>query len=56
MPASVSNGALTIGTPGSPHGIPDRTPTIADLLKEQGYTTGRFGKNHLGYQDTSGRI
>jgi len=36
--------------PGSPHGIPDWTPTIADLLKQQGYTTGQFGKNHLGDQ------
>src|SRR5215470_14521630 len=41
-------GLLTIGMPGSPHGIPDWTPTIADLVKEQGYTTGQFGKNHLG--------
>jgi arylsulfatase len=41
-------GLLTIGMPGSPHGIPDWTPTIADLLKERGYATGQFGKNHLG--------
>ena len=26
-------------------------PTIADLLKEQGYATGQFGKNHLGDRD-----
>jgi len=44
-------GLLTIGMPGSPHGIPDWTPTIADLLKQQGYATGQFGKNHLGDQD-----
>ncbi|WP_082805388.1 arylsulfatase [Pseudomonas sp. BMS12] len=44
-------GLLTIGMPGSKHGIPDWTPTIADLLKEQGYATGQFGKNHLGDQD-----
>jgi arylsulfatase A-like enzyme len=44
-------GLLTIGMPGSEHGIPDWTPTIADLLKEQGYTTGQFGKNHLGDRD-----
>lgn len=44
-------GLLTIGMPGSDHGIPDWSPTIADLLKEQGYTTGQFGKNHLGDQD-----
>jgi arylsulfatase A-like enzyme len=45
-------GLLTIGMPGSPHGIPDWTPTIADLLKEQGYATGQFGKNHLGDRDS----
>ena len=44
-------GLLTIGMPGSPHGIPDWTPTIADLLKDQGYATGQFGKNHLGDHD-----
>jgi arylsulfatase len=44
-------GLLTIGMPGSDHGIPDWTPTIADLLKGQGYTTGQFGKNHLGDRD-----
>ncbi len=44
-------GLLTIGMPGSDHGIPDWTPTIADLLKEQGYSTGQFGKNHLGDRD-----
>ena len=45
-------GLLTIGMPGSTHGIPEWTPTIADLLKEQGYATGQFGKNHLGDQDS----
>ena len=44
-------GLLTIGLPGSPHGIPEWAPTIADLLKEQGYATGQFGKNHLGDQN-----
>lgn len=44
-------GLLTIGMPGSQHGIPDWAPTIADALKEKGYTTGQFGKNHLGDQD-----
>lgn len=44
-------GLLTIGMPGSDHGIPDWTPTIADLLKDHGYATGQFGKNHLGDQD-----
>ncbi len=45
-------GLLTIGMPGSPHGIPEWAPTIADLLKNQGYATGQFGKNHLGDQDS----
>ncbi|MEL7538096.1 MAG: arylsulfatase [Pseudomonadota bacterium] len=44
-------GLLTIGMPGSEHGIPDWAPTMADLLKEQGYATAQFGKNHLGDQD-----
>jgi arylsulfatase len=44
-------GLLTIGMPGSDHGIPDWSPTIGDLLKQQGYTTGQFGKNHLGDRD-----
>jgi len=44
-------GLLTIGMPGMPHGIPDSAPTIADLLKEHGYATGQFGKNHLGDRD-----
>ena len=29
----------------------DWDPTIADLLKAQGYATGQFGKNHLGDRD-----
>ena len=44
-------GLLTIGMPGSDHGIPDWAPTIADLLKDQGYVSGQFGKNHLGDRD-----
>ncbi|MBB6095221.1 arylsulfatase [Povalibacter uvarum] len=44
-------GLLTIGMPGDPHGIPDWAPTIADVMKAQGYTTGQFGKNHLGDRD-----
>ncbi len=41
-------GLLTVGLPGSPIGLQPEDPTIADLLKEQGYMTGQFGKNHLG--------
>jgi len=44
-------GLLTIGMPGSTHGITDEMPTIAELLAPHGYTSGQFGKNHLGDQD-----
>lgn len=44
-------GLCTIGMPGDPHGIPPWTPTIADVMKQQGYATGQFGKNHLGDRD-----
>ena len=36
-------GLLTIGMPGDPHGIQAWMPTIADVLKTQGYATGQFG-------------
>jgi arylsulfatase A-like enzyme len=44
-------GLLTIGMPGSPHGITTEMPTLADLLRPLGYATGHFGKNHLGDRD-----
>ncbi len=44
-------GLLTIGMPGSTQGIQENQPTIAELLKPLGYTTGQFGKNHLGDRD-----
>ncbi|MBX2987169.1 MAG: arylsulfatase [Bdellovibrionaceae bacterium] len=41
-------GLTKVGIPGAPIGIRADTPTIATLLKGQGYATGQFGKNHLG--------
>jgi arylsulfatase len=41
-------GMSKVGIPASPVGLKDETVTIATLLKEQGYATGQFGKNHLG--------
>jgi arylsulfatase len=38
----------TVGQPGSPLGLQAESPTLAELLKDQGYRTGQFGKNHLG--------
>ncbi len=44
-------GLLTIGMPGAKQGIMDKDPTIAELLKNHGYVSGQFGKNHLGDRD-----
>jgi arylsulfatase len=41
-------GLSKVSFPGSPVGMSDKLVTIAALLKEQGYATGQFGKNHLG--------
>lgn len=37
--------------PGAKEGIQSKDPTIAELLKNHGYVSGQFGKNHLGDQD-----
>jgi arylsulfatase A-like enzyme len=44
----IRTGLHTVGMPGSPVGIDQRDPTLARLLKELGYRTAQFGKNHLG--------
>ena len=44
-------GLTKVGMPGADVGLQDEDPTIATALKEQGYATGQFGKNHLGDQD-----
>ena len=41
-------GMTTIGIPGSTLGIQKEDPTLAEVLKAQGYATAQFGKNHLG--------
>jgi arylsulfatase len=38
----------TVGIPGSKLGIQKEDPTLAEVLKSQGYATAQFGKNHLG--------
>ena len=44
-------GMLKVGLPGAKEGLQARDVTIAELLKAQGYSTGQFGKNHLGDRD-----
>ena len=41
-------GLLMVGLPGAKQGLQDKDPTIAELLKPQGYATAQIGKNHLG--------
>ncbi len=44
-------GLTKVGIPGGKMGLQDEDPTIATALKEQGYATGQFGKNHFGDRD-----
>jgi len=44
-------GLSKVGLPGAKEGMMIEDPTIAGLLKNQGYATGQFGKNHLGDRD-----
>ena len=44
-------GLSKVGLPGAELGMQEEDPTIAGLLKEYGYATGQFGKNHLGDKD-----
>jgi arylsulfatase len=41
-------GLSKVGIPGAKAGLQADSVTIAELLKNQGYVTGQFGKNHLG--------
>ena len=47
----IRTGLTKVGLPGAPEGMKEEDPTIATLLKAQGYVTGQFGKNHLGDRD-----
>ncbi len=44
-------GLLKVGLPGAKEGLQKEDVTLAQLLKDQGYVTGQFGKNHLGDRD-----
>ena len=44
-------GLLKVGLPGAKEGISEKDPTLAGLLKNHGYMTAQYGKNHLGDLD-----
>ena len=46
--SGLRTGLTKVGLPGATVGLQKEDPTIAELLKAQGYATGQFGKNHLG--------
>jgi len=46
--SGLRTGLTKVGLPGAAVGLQKEDPTIAELLKAQGYATGQFGKNHLG--------
>jgi arylsulfatase len=44
----IRTGLTKVGMPGAKEGISFEDPTIGQFMKNFGYTTGQFGKNHLG--------
>ena len=44
----IRSGLTTVGMVGAKQGMQATVPTLAEVLKQQGYATGQFGKNHLG--------
>ncbi len=47
----VRTGMTKVGLPGAKEGWQKADITIAAVLKERGYATGQFGKNHFGDRD-----
>ena len=49
--ATLRTGLSKVGLPGADLGLQASDLTLASALKDQGYATGQFGKNHLGDKD-----
>ena len=49
----IRTGLSKVGFPGAPMGMNQLDPSIGGLLKNLGYATGQFGKNHLGDRNES---
>jgi arylsulfatase len=46
--APIRTGLTKVGLPGAKVGLSADDPTVAQFMKNFGYATGQFGKNHLG--------
>jgi arylsulfatase len=44
----IRTGLTKVGLPGANIGLQPEDPSVADFMKNLGYATGQFGKNHLG--------
>ena len=49
----IRTGLSKVGFPGAPMGMNQLDPSIGELLKNLGYATGQFGKNHVGDRNES---
>ena len=47
----IRTGLTKVGLPGADIGLSDKDPSVAEFMKQLGYATGQFGKNHLGDKD-----
>ncbi len=49
----IRSGLSKVGFPGAPMGMSQLDPSVGGLLKNLGYATGQFGKNHVGDRNES---
>ncbi len=49
----IRTGLTKVGFPGAPMGMSQLDPSIGGIMKNLGYATGQFGKNHLGDRNPS---
>jgi arylsulfatase A-like enzyme len=49
----IRSGLSKVGFPGAPMGMSQLDPSVGGLLKNLGYGTGQFGKNHVGDRNES---
>lgn len=49
----IRTGLSKVGFPGAPMGMSQLDPSVGGIMKSLGYTTGQFGKNHVGDRNES---